>query len=64
MTAAATKVLPVPVAISKRKRSFPSFTADWRARTALSWYSRRNRSLLILSYSGRSASFSHPASAP
>jgi hypothetical protein len=30
MTAAAVRVLPVPVAISNRKRSLPSRTAAWR----------------------------------
>ena len=36
MTAAAVSVLPVPVAISNRKRSLPSFTARWSAWTAFS----------------------------
>lgn len=35
MIAAAVRVLPVPVAISKRNRSFPAFTAACTAWTAL-----------------------------
>ena len=45
MTAPAVSVLPVPVAISKRKRSLPSLTARCRAWMAFNWYGRRKRSL-------------------
>ena len=37
MTAAAVRVLPVPVAISNRKRSLPSLHGLLEAWTAFSW---------------------------